>query len=142
MSGSGALRRGLALLLLATAAGRIPDGDGNGHLPGGVVRAQRQVQGAFEGSRDYSGDPVSMEFQNADLRSVLRTFVEISELNLVIDPQVAGTVDVALVDVPWDQAFDVILRANRLGYVVDGTVVRIAPMATLAAEPMGALRPA
>ena len=136
MSRSGALRRGLASLLLATAAGGLPagDGDGDGSLPGGVLRAQGQVQGAFEGFREYSGDPVSMEFQNADLRSVLRTFAEISELNLVIDPQVAGTVDVALVDVPWDQAFDVILRANRLGYVVDGAVVRIAPTATLAAE--------
>lgn len=134
MNRSGAVRRGLALLLLATAAGRIPDGDGGASLAGSVLGAQQEVQGAFEGFREYSGDPVSMEFQNADLRSVLRTFVEISELNLVIDPQVAGTVDVALVDVPWDQAFDVILRANRLGYVVDGTVVRIAPLATLAAE--------
>ena len=131
---SSALRRLAALLLLATAAGRVPGGHDRGSLPGGVLRAQADVQGAFGGSRDYAGDPVSMEFQNADLRSVLRTFAEISELNLVIDPQVAGTVDVALVDVPWDQAFDVILRANRLGYVADGTVIRIAPVATLTAE--------
>jgi type IV pilus assembly protein PilQ len=47
---------------------------------------------------------------------------------------VRGTVDVALRDVPWDQALDIILRANKLGYVVDGTVVRIAPLATLADE--------
>jgi type IV pilus assembly protein PilQ len=43
-------------------------------------------------------------------------------------------VDVALRDVPWDQALDIILRANRLGYIVDGTIVRVAPLQTLAAE--------
>jgi type IV pilus assembly protein PilQ len=65
---------------------------------------------------------------------VLRTFSEISGLNLVIDPTIQGTVDVALRDVPWDQALDIILRANKLGYVVDGTIVRIAPLTVLADE--------
>ena len=84
--------------------------------------------------RQYTGDPVSMDFQNAPLRAVLRTLAEISGLNIVIDPQVDGTVDVALTDVPWDQALDIILRANQLGYILDGTVVRIAPLSVLAAE--------
>jgi type IV pilus assembly protein PilQ len=65
---------------------------------------------------------------------VLRTFAEISGLNIVIDPSVQGTVDVALKDVPWDQALDIILRANKLGYLVDGTIVRIAPLTALADE--------
>ena len=68
----------------------------------------------------------------ADLRAVLRTFAEISGLNIVIDPSIQGTVDVSLRDVPWDQALDIILRANRLGYSVDGTIVRIAPLTVLA----------
>ncbi len=82
----------------------------------------------------YTGNPVSLDFQGADLRAVLRTFSEISGLNIVIDPTIQGTVDVALRDVPWDQALDIILRANKLGYVVDGTIVRIAPLTVLAAE--------
>jgi type IV pilus assembly protein PilQ len=82
----------------------------------------------------YSGHPVSLDFQGADLRAVLRTFAEISGLNIVIDPTIQGTVDVSLRDVPWDQALDIILRANKLGYVVDGTIVRIAPLAVLADE--------
>jgi len=82
----------------------------------------------------YTGHPVSLDFQGADLRSVLRTFSEISGLNLVIDPSIQGSVDVALRDVPWDQALDIILRANRLGYVVDGTIVRVAPLTVLADE--------
>jgi type IV pilus assembly protein PilQ len=85
-------------------------------------------------ARTYSGNPVSLDFQQADLRAVLRVFSDISGLNIVIDPAVRGTVDVALRDVPWDQALDIILRANKLGYIVDGTVVRIAPLTTLADE--------
>jgi len=82
----------------------------------------------------FTGDPVTFDFQGADLRAVLRTFAEISGLNLVIDPAVQGTVDVSLKDVPWDQALDIILKANKLGYTVDGTIVRIAPLAVLADE--------
>jgi len=84
--------------------------------------------------KQYTGHPISLDFQGADLRAVLRTFAEISGLNVVIDPAVQGSVDVALRDVPWDQALDIILRANKLGYMVDGTIVRIAPLNVLAAE--------
>jgi type IV pilus assembly protein PilQ len=85
-------------------------------------------------ARRYNGHPISLDFQGADLRAVLRTFSEISGLNIVIDPAVSGTVDVALRDVPWDQALDIILRANKLGYFIDGTIVRIAPLTVLAEE--------
>ena len=105
-------------------SGRPPAATASGQLAGQIVG----------GGRQFTGSPVSMDFQNADLRAVLRTFAEISGLNLVIDPQVEGSVDVALREVPWDQALDIILRANQLGYTVDGTVVRIAPFTTLADE--------
>ena len=85
----------------------------------------------------FTGHPVSLDFQGADLRAVLRTFAEISGLNMVIDPKVTGTVDVALRDVPWDQALDIILRANGLGFRVDGTIVRIAPREVFTAEDKG-----
>jgi len=93
-----------------------------------------QSAGTAQGQRTFSGDPVTLDFQGADLRAVLRTFAEISGLNIVIDPSIQGTVDVALRDVPWDQALDIILRANKLGYSVDGTIVRIVPVAVLAQE--------
>lgn len=82
----------------------------------------------------FTGDLVTVDFQGADLKAVLRTFAEISGLNIVVDPDVSGTVDVMLRDVPWDQALDVILRANRLDYRVDGNVVRIASHAVLSQE--------
>ena len=78
-----------------------------------------------------SGQP---RFQGADLRAVLRGFSEISGLNMVIDPDVQGTVDIILNEVPWDQALDVILRGNQLDYTVDGTIVRIARIDTLRKE--------
>jgi type IV pilus assembly protein PilQ len=82
----------------------------------------------------FTGHPVSLDFQGADLRAVLRTFAEISGLNVVIDPTITGSVDVSLRDVPWDQALDIILKANKLGYYVDGSIVRIAPLGVLADE--------
>jgi type IV pilus assembly protein PilQ len=86
------------------------------------------------GQTRYTGHPVSLDFAGSDLRAVLRTFSEISGLNIVLDPTIQGTVDLKLTDVPWDQALDIILRANKLGYTVEGTIVRIAPLTVLADE--------
>ncbi len=94
-------------------------------------QTQQIVSGA---EKKYVGHPISMDFQGVDLRSVLRTFAEISGLNMVIDPDVQGTVDIVLTDVPWDQALEVILRGNSLDYTVDGTIVRIAKIDTLRKE--------
>lgn len=94
-----------------------------------------QNQNPTNGQRQFTGDPVTLDFQGADLRAVLRTFAEISNgLNIVIDPSINGTVDVSLRDVPWDQALDIILRANKLGYIVEGNIVRIVPLTVLAQE--------
>jgi len=100
--------------------------------PVAPARGQVTVPGAQ--GKQYTGHPISLDFQGADLRAVLRTFAEISGLNIVIDPAVQGSVDVSLRDVPWDQALDIILRANKLGYSVDGTIVRVAPLNVLADE--------
>ena len=84
--------------------------------------------------KQYTGNPVSLDFQNADLRAVLRAFADISGLNVVIDPGVQGSVDVALRDVPWDQALALILRANKLDCAVDGGIVRVATTDVFRAE--------
>ena len=99
----------------------------------GAAQAAPLQQPPVAGQK-FTGFPISLDFQGADLRAVLRTFAEISGLNIVIDPTIQGTVDVALRDVPWDQALDIILRANRLGYTIDGTIVRIVPVTVLAQE--------
>ncbi|HET7220224.1 MAG TPA: type IV pilus secretin PilQ [Vicinamibacterales bacterium] len=84
--------------------------------------------------RQYTGHTISLDFEGVDLRAVLRTFADVSGLNMVIDPDVQGTVDIKLTDVPWDQALDVILRGNQLDYSVDGTIVRISRIKTLEDE--------
>jgi type IV pilus assembly protein PilQ len=114
----------------AAPAGRAPAAQAAPPPPAPIAQ---QSAGA-QGERKYSGTPVSLDFSGVDLRAVLRTFAEISGLNIVIDPRVNGTVDVALKDVPWDQALDIILRSNGLSYSVDGTIVRIAPIDALEAE--------
>ncbi len=122
----------------ATQSGRVGAALPQAPAPQPAVQAQPQEQTlpgvARAGERRFTGNPVSLDFQGADLRAVLRTFSEISGLNIVIDPAVSGSVDVALRDVPWDQALDIILRANKLGYLVDGTIVRIAPLTVLSDE--------
>ena len=123
----------------ASAAGARPGpprdarraADAAASAPLAVARPRGQPPGS---GSEYTGDPVSMDFQNADLRAVLRVFAEISALNIVIDPSVRGEVNVALTQVPWDQAFEVILRANGLGYEIDGSVVRIASIRRLQQE--------
>jgi type IV pilus secretin PilQ/predicted competence protein len=108
----------------------------------GLIAAATQTPATLQqlgnqqtGQRVFTGDPVTLDFQGADLRAVLRTFAEISNgLNIIIDPSIQGTVDVSLRDVPWDQALDIILRANKLGYSVEGNIVRIVPLNVLAQE--------
>ncbi len=95
---------------------------------------QGRTSRAGDQPRQYTGDPLSLDLDGVDLRAVLRTFATVSGLNMVIDPDVQGTVDIVLTDVPWDQALDVILRGNQLDYSVDGTIVRVSRIATLEAE--------
>ncbi|MBA3297067.1 MAG: type IV pilus secretin PilQ [Acidobacteria bacterium] len=86
------------------------------------------------GERQYIGAPLSLDFAGADLRSVLRAIIAHGGLNVVFDNAVQGTIDIVLNDIPWDQALETILRANKLGYVAEGTIIRIAPLAALAEE--------
>ena len=78
-----------------------------------------------EASHRYVGEPISLDLKDADLRDVLLTFSRLARLNMVIDPDVRGSVTVRLENVPWDQALDVILKVNGLGYVLEGTIVRV-----------------
>jgi type IV pilus assembly protein PilQ len=101
--------------------------------PSGPRPNQQIISGT--GDKQYKGTPITLDFSGADLRSVLRYFNEISGLNIIIDPSVPATpIDVVLRDVPWDQAFETLLRTHKLGYVAEGTIVRIAPLSVLAEE--------
>ena len=82
----------------------------------------------------YTGEIVSLQFKDADLRDVVLYLAEFANLNVVFDPDVRGTVTCDLQSVPWDQALDIILRYNRMGKSIEGNVLRIAPVAVLTRE--------
>ncbi|MCC7185504.1 MAG: type IV pilus secretin PilQ [Acidobacteria bacterium] len=100
----------------------------------GVVWGLCTLNVSAQVPRPYTGAPVDVDFYGADLRMVLRSFAELGGLNLVIDPAVTGTIDITLIRVPWDQALDVILTTHKLGYLIEGPVVRVVPLSVLAAE--------
>jgi type IV pilus assembly protein PilQ len=84
--------------------------------------------------KQYFGKKITMDYQEAEVRSVLRVLSEVSGMNIVAGEDVAGKITIKLKDVPWDQALDVILKTKRLGKVQEGNIIRIAPSATLQAE--------
>ena len=87
-----------------------------------------------ETGKVYTGQKISLDFQDADIRHVFRILHEISGKNFVIGNDVKGRVTLKLDNVPWDQVLDLILNMNKLDCVEEGNVVRIARLSTLEAE--------
>jgi type IV pilus assembly protein PilQ len=77
--------------------------------------------------RRFSGTPIDVDYQGANLRTVLRQLSEIGGVNLVIDPSVPtnASVDLKLTQVPWDQVMDVVLKSSQLTYELEGPVLRV-----------------
>jgi type IV pilus assembly protein PilQ len=82
----------------------------------------------------YAGYPISLDFKDGDLIDIFRLFADITGLNVVINPGVSGKVSLKLVEVPWDQALELILKTNGLGQTIDGNVLRIANLSDLQRE--------
>ncbi len=82
----------------------------------------------------YTGEPISVNLKDVDLKDFFRLVHEISGLNIVVDPAVKGSLTIVLDDVPWDQAIDIVLRNNELGKELEGNVLRLATLATLKRE--------
>lgn len=82
----------------------------------------------------YTGEPISVNLKDVDLRDFFRLIHEISGLNVVVDPSVRGSLTIVLDDVPWDQALDIVLKNNDLDKQLEGNVLRIATKATLRKE--------
>jgi type IV pilus assembly protein PilQ len=82
----------------------------------------------------YTGEPISVNLKDVDLRDFFRLIHEISGLNVVLDPAVKGTLTIVLDEVPWDQALDIVLQNNGLDKQLNGNVLRIATRTTLKSE--------
>ena len=96
-------------------------------------KAQSGQQPAATGPK-YTGEPISVNLKDVDLKDFFRLIHEISGLNVVLDPNVHGTLTVVLDDVPWDQALDIVLKNNDLARELEGNVLRIATVETLKHE--------
>ncbi len=99
-------------------------------------RAQAGQQPAAVGPK-YTGEPISVNLKDVDLKDFFRLIHEISGLNVVLDPNVHGSLTVVLDDVPWDQALDIVLKNNDLARELEGNVLRIATVDTLKKEADG-----
>jgi type IV pilus assembly protein PilQ len=85
----------------------------------------------------YTGEPISVNLKDVDLKDFFRLIHEISGLNVVLDPDVHGSLTIVLDDVPWDQALDIVLKNNALSRQLDANVLRIATVDTLRREADG-----
>ena len=84
--------------------------------------------------RVYSGEALSMEFQDVEIRSVLDILAQFTDMNIVASDSVAGNITLRLINVPWDQALDIILKSKNLGKRENGNVILVAPSTELAEQ--------
>lgn len=84
--------------------------------------------------RQYTGRRIDLDFKDADIHNILRLLSEVGDVNIVTGDSVGGRVTIRMLNVPWDQALDVILRAKGLGQVREGNLLRVAPVADLEKE--------
>ena len=96
-----------------------------------VEDPNKLVQGTKAG---YSGEKLSLNFQNVDVRSVLEVLAEFTGLNIIASDSVGGNLTLRLKDVPWDQALDIILHSKGLSMRKSGNVIWIAPSDELATK--------
>lgn len=82
----------------------------------------------------YTGRKVTLEFSDADIRKIFQLIAEVSNLNFLIADDVSGTISIKLVNVPWDQALDVILDTKGLGMQREGNIVQIKPKAKMQSQ--------
>jgi type IV pilus assembly protein PilQ len=100
-----------------------------------AAEQQKQLaQNQANSGPKYTGEPISVNLKDVDLKDFFRLIHEISGLNVVLDPNVKGNLTIVLDDVPWDQALDIVLKNNSLSRQLDGNVLRIATMETLKKE--------
>lgn len=107
-------------------------------VPAGADQAPGAPQQTASPSplQQFSGSPIDVDYQGANLRTVLRQLSEIGGINIVIDPSVPldAAVDLKLTQVPWDQVMDVVLKTSGLTYELQGPVLRVLTREQLTSE--------
>jgi|GraSoi_2013_80cm_1033760.scaffolds.fasta_scaffold00050_2 type IV pilus assembly protein PilQ len=101
---------------------------------GNAAATVANSQASVSSSSKYTGEPISVNLKDVDLKDFFRLIHEISGLNVVLDPAVKGSLTIVLDEVPWDQALDIVLQNNGLDKQLSGNVLRIAARDTLKRE--------
>jgi type IV pilus assembly protein PilQ len=92
------------------------------------------AEGGLIDGKAYIGRRISLDFNDVEIGDVLRLIAEVSDLNVIAGDEVKGRVTIRLVDVPWDQALDVVLLTKNLGFMRIGNVLRVAPSSVIKRE--------
>ena len=111
--------------------------DADSTIVDGQVAEDPSIRAPRTGEEDeYKGQLISLHFQEADILDVLQVIAEVSGLNLVVHPNVKGSVTVHLTNIPWDQALDIILKMNApaLSVEIEGNILRVAEASIFNAE--------
>jgi type IV pilus assembly protein PilQ len=98
------------------------------------IQPKRKVAVAEEGKRLYTGEKMTMNFQDIDTRALLQLLADTSGQNIVVSDSVRGSVTLRLQNVPWDQALDIVLRTKGLDKRQDGNVIIVAPAEEIASR--------
>ena len=99
------------------------------------VKPQSEAEIAAQANKfDFSGDRLSLNFQNIEVRSVLQLIADFTSLNLVASDTVTGSITLRLDQVPWDQALAIVLKAKGLDKRQEGNVLMVAPAAEIAEQ--------
>ncbi len=98
------------------------------------VKTQKVDPGKLTQGVGFTGQKLSLNFQNIEVRSLLQVIADFTNFNVVTSDSVAGSVTLRLQDVPWDQALEIILQAKGLGVKKTGNVLWIAPRDEIAAK--------
>ncbi|WP_447973025.1 type IV pilus secretin PilQ [Nitrospira sp. Kam-Ns4a] len=119
----------------------VPFPDRLARIEGKVPRAQMapEAKGAVEGEEAerprYTGRKISLDFQGADITNVVRSIAEVSGDNFVMGEGVKDKkVTMKLINVPWDQALDMLLKMNNLGKIKEGNIIWIDSLANIARQ--------
>ena len=98
------------------------------------VRAVKAEPNKLSPGTGYTGEKLSLNFQNIEVRALLQVIADFTNFNVVTSDTVTGSVTLRLKDVPWDQALDIILQAKGLGMRKTGNVLWVAPKDEIAAK--------
>ena len=119
-----------------TSVGRVDlSAAGKPTAAGGEMSLAERLNSAATPEQRYTGEKIALDFYDTDIKNVFRIIREISGKNFAIDKNVTGKVTLTLEKpVPWDQVLDLVLKMNQLGMTMEGDIIRIATLSTLAQE--------